>query len=484
MVTPVLDVPSRRVARRTGLVDAQRLAAGSTARNIFIEAAPGTGKTTVSAERFGVQRFAPGADSRGVVAVCFTRSATRNLRSRVPRRWGTTALGGQHRVVTLDSLIRELVNDLLVSGMVRWPGGTTELTVHDSWKSLGLGSVRCRLSVSDGEMSIVAAPTRVSARLEAGHCTHEDVRSVLKQALEDPLCRDRVASRLRQVFRALIVDEVFDANSLDTTVIGLAISAGVQVTMVGDPWQALYEFRGARPDVVHSLVHNAGVLIYPLSESFRWDTSAQAELATRLRGGKPVTLPVAGEADTILGTTWRSLWQAGADVLPLALNGFRGGGAEAVETILLNHLTQNTFGLDAVFLGDAFSTLGIGRHEAMRRLRPGLQEVADMLRVPGDRALQRAYDRLVSVAGMSDGLSGCAYGDTFEELARRVRHPARLVPGVTAHQAKGCEWGTVGVCLDGAELEALAGGLFRGDERHRALYVACTRARTMTYLVE
>ena len=68
-----------------GLTSEQRLASATPTRNIFIEAGPGTGKTTVSAHRFAVQRFGPEsrADGRAVVAVSFTRSATRTLIRRV-----------------------------------------------------------------------------------------------------------------------------------------------------------------------------------------------------------------------------------------------------------------------------------------------------------------------------------------------------------------------------------------------------------------
>src|SRR5699024_6497345 len=65
----------------------QRHAAATGEKNIFIEAGPGSGKTTVSAQRFGVLRFAAQYryDSRAVVAVSFTRAATSNLRRRVQR---------------------------------------------------------------------------------------------------------------------------------------------------------------------------------------------------------------------------------------------------------------------------------------------------------------------------------------------------------------------------------------------------------------
>ncbi|MFE9367823.1 3'-5' exonuclease [Streptomyces sp. NPDC006978] len=55
-----------------------------------------------------------------------------------------------------------------------------------------------------------------------------------------------------------------------------------------------------------------------------------------------------------------------------------------------------------------------------------------------------------------------------------------LVPGLTAHQAKGREWDVVGVYLTGAERESLRRGLSSDSEDHRKLYVALTRAKRMT----
>jgi DNA helicase II / ATP-dependent DNA helicase PcrA len=55
------------------LTDAQVLAAARTG-GVFIEAHPGSGKTTVAARRFGVLRFGAARihDARPVVAVSFT----------------------------------------------------------------------------------------------------------------------------------------------------------------------------------------------------------------------------------------------------------------------------------------------------------------------------------------------------------------------------------------------------------------------------
>jgi DNA helicase II / ATP-dependent DNA helicase PcrA len=115
---------------------------------------------------------------------------------------------------------------------------------------------------------------------------------VLAQALKDATRADYVRRRLVATMRALIVDEVFDANDLDIAIIEAALQAGVAVTLVGDPWQALYVFRGAKPQAVPDLLKRTGARTLPLTMSFRWDSDEQRELAERLRDGNGIVLPV------------------------------------------------------------------------------------------------------------------------------------------------------------------------------------------------
>jgi DNA helicase-2/ATP-dependent DNA helicase PcrA len=203
--------------------------------------------------------------------------------------------------------------------------------------------------------------------------------------------------------RALIVDEVFDANDLDIAVIELAINAGVAVTLIKDPWQALYVFRSARPEAVPALLDRTGVRTLPLTRSFRWQTDTQRDIAERLRNGMPVTLPANGLGgadpgiDVLLGLFWKPLWKIGNHVLPLAFHAFKGGTEEAAATLLLNHLTRNVFSEDATYVRDALTALAITDPDVPRRLEPELQEIAELLRIPGKTALNAAYRRLVEV---------------------------------------------------------------------------------------
>jgi DNA helicase-2/ATP-dependent DNA helicase PcrA len=113
----------------------QRRAAATTAPHAFIIAAPGAGKTTVAAERYGVNGYLDSQPGLRTLGVSFARSATQEFRHRVHGRWGASAVGWPHDIKTLDSLHCELISHLLVTSTLRWPGGHTELTVLDTWRA-------------------------------------------------------------------------------------------------------------------------------------------------------------------------------------------------------------------------------------------------------------------------------------------------------------------------------------------------------------
>jgi DNA helicase II / ATP-dependent DNA helicase PcrA len=489
-----------------GLTDEQRLAATAADGTLFIEAGPGTGKTTVSAHRFGVQRFDPTQrdDHRAVVAVSFTRAATWNLWHRVRRTWGPSAVTWPHRVVTLDTIMCDLLHDLLRCGLIRWPDGYTELNVVDSWASFsdkGWGRVRYELSLTDtGNVTFCQYSTEwgrhyppdvVKSHLKMGKCTHADIRTVLELALNRDVCITRVRERIATTIRALIIDEAFDANDLDIAVIENAILGGVAVTLVGDPWQALYAFRGARPRAVAELLHRHRVRTLPLTQSFRWRSDAQRELATHLRAGDSVVLleqdNTTSGAHVVLSREWKPLWVAGDYVLPLAFGSFKGTYEEAAATLLLNQLTRSVLSEDATYLRDALTALAIADADAPDRLAQQLQEILGLLKLPGKPALSAAYGRLSEVIRTVSPRklrpAHASYTSRLVNLGKRLTHPGQLIPGLTTHQAKGREWDSVVICLADSDSKALASGLQVEMDSHRQLYVACTRARHSTVAI-
>ena len=132
----------------------------------------------------------------------FTRSATWNLWRRVQRTWGPSAVVWPHRIVTFNTVMCDLLHDLLGCGMVRWPNGHQTLDVHDSWAAFsGTFWTRTayRLKLDGSNVTILRGLAQLaSARvpstvcvplLEGGVCTHEDIRDVLIQALTQSALR-------------------------------------------------------------------------------------------------------------------------------------------------------------------------------------------------------------------------------------------------------------------------------------------------------
>ncbi len=249
------------------LTPEQLLAAASTRRLLYIEAFPGSGKTTVSNQRFGFHRFARTADHRAVVAVSFTCSATEEIRSRVSRQWGSSALGWPHRIVTLDTILNDLLVHLLWSGILQWPGNHLELDVLDSWRT-HLPTIYTRdkpVLALDGTCIVAGSIRQVereghvdlaafTSAIGEGRCTHENVREVLQAALRIEGIRASVKTYFATTIRSLLVDEVYDANDLDLEIIRLAADAGLSVTLVGDPGRPSTDFvaRGPRTYLVSS----------------------------------------------------------------------------------------------------------------------------------------------------------------------------------------------------------------------------------------
>ncbi|MFF7143316.1 UvrD-helicase domain-containing protein [Streptomyces nodosus] len=315
------------------------------------------------------------------------------------------------------------------------------------------------------------------------------LREVLQLALRIESVSASVISFFSATIRSLIVDEIYDANHLDLEIIRLATAAGLNITLVGDPWQALYGFRGARPDDVARLINQLGFKRSNLGTSFRWRDSAQESLALQLRRRERTVLPTgsARDVDMVLARQWKMLWDTDPHVLPLAIKPRVGQFQEAACTLLLNELVQSTFGQHAVFLNDARTTLGIKDGNTMAELRPHLQTTLERLADQHD--LSGIWNSLASTLLTKMPTRPSEKHEQtprtgLKNLQTRLRVAReRLVPGLTCHQAKGRQWDKVGVRLEETDAAALQNGLDPGNEDHRSLYVALTRARHLSLAV-
>lgn len=487
------------------LTDEQVLAATATARLVNIVSAPGSGKTTVAAERFGFQRHQRG-DRRGVLGLTFNRTAASELTKRITARWGGSSLTFPHLVTTFDALHVLILERLVNVGLVSWPGGHARLDVRDDYRGeLGYRFLRppnnwrriatlnqSHKVVSDGVK--VTAPTNGignkanhEALLRAGVCSHEDVRAILTVAMTSQNLKDYASGWLAQNFRALIIDEIYDAAMLDLHVAYMAAESGLAVTLIGDPWQALYGWRGATPDQVENLLNATTdrFIAYDQPVSFRFSGGQMPALAGNLRAGNPVTLPGirSSEVDVALGRWWRALWRAGDNVLPLAFRTID-NLTDAALNLLLDVVTRAHLGAQSFGRETAITQLGLDRDRLRSEQDGTLRQLLADLRSekPAVDVLEALRDAVVDLGAprRPRRLSSQKEADRVEELealACRLRQDS-LIPGMTVYQAKGREWPRVGVVLTRAQQDLLARGLKELDDEHCVVYVALTRAKT------
>ena len=484
------------------LTNPQVLAAAAPDRLVHVVSAPGSGKTTIAAERYGYLRYQRG-DTRGVLGLTFNRAAAAELHRRIEARWGANCIRPAHRAVTFDHLHIDLLTRLLRLGKLTWPNGFTTLDVRDDYRGfkgyrfLPISSYE-RFASLDANRSVVSKGRQVAkpgpgiggvadhrAVLNTGAVSHEDVRTILRSALKLDELQQFAADWLSENYRALVIDEVYDADDLDLYVANLAAEAGLSVTVIGDPWQALYKWRGAKPEVVEKLLNDTSERFkaYEQPESFRFRGAQMPQLAVDLRAGTGATLPkvVSSQIDVALARNWTQLWSVGDNILPLAFHTVN-NATDAALNLLLDVVTRSRLGVDSYGREGAITKLGLDREQFLAKqdevlgpliagLREGkaavlvLDELREAIKALGVRRPSRLSDEKESAAEAQ-----------LARLADRV-DKAAVVPGLTIFQAKGREWDRVGVVLSRAQMATLAAGLHELDEEHSIIYVAITRAR-------
>lgn len=484
------------------LTNAQVLAAAADDRLVNVISAPGSGKTTIAAERYGYQRYHAG-DLRGVLGLTFNRAAAAELRRRIEVRWGANCIRPAHRVVTFDRLHVDLLTHLLNEGKVMWPNGATTLDVRDDYRGvkgfrfLQVGSY-LRFAGLSNARSVVSKSRKVTkpeagigsvvdhrAVLDSGSVSHEDVRSILRAAMQIDELQQVVADWLSANYRAVIIDEVYDGDDLDLYVAYLAAEAGLSVTLIGDPWQALYKWRGAKPEVVERLLDGTSdrFVAYEQPESFRFLGEQMPQLAASLRAGAGAALPrtVSSEVDVALARNWTQLWSAGDNVLPLAFRTVN-NATDAAMNLLLDVVTRARLGTASYGREGAITKLGLDREHFRAKQDNVFAPLVESLLASKDEAevledLREAVKSLgVRKPSRLSDENEATVRLQLSRLAARLKEAA-VIPGLTVFQAKGREWERVGVVLSRTQLAALAAGLRALEEEDCIIYVAITRAK-------
>jgi DNA helicase-2/ATP-dependent DNA helicase PcrA len=251
---------------RDRLNERQREAVAHPAPALMILAGPGTGKTLTLTLR--ILHFVECGNAKGddILAVTFTQRAAREMCARLSALSGGSLESSKVQIQTLHAFgfqfLREHAN------AVGW--STDPLLADDQMKTRllrealqeacpgirvrNLSSLLERISMwkrsnqPDQEESLVAEVAAAYDRKmrDQGAVDYDDLLVLPLQILRNSL---ELRRRLQSRFPFIFVDEYQDLNPLQAQLLKLLRSTEGTLTVIGDPDQSIYGFRGARLEV-------------------------------------------------------------------------------------------------------------------------------------------------------------------------------------------------------------------------------------------
>jgi uncharacterized protein (TIGR00375 family) len=427
-------------------LDPEQRAAAEAAGPLLIIAGPGTGKTRTLTHRIAAEVAGRGLPPAACLALTFTRRAAQEMRERlaalIPRQAGGLTVTTFHGLGLL--ILRE---HAALAGLA------ADFSVADDRTRL---AVAAELTGSDRAARRLLA----SAAASPEHRT-DFARALAARGLVDvdglvdlPVAMLRehpaVAASLAARWPRISVDEYQDIDAGQYALLRLLAGDGSGLTVIGDPDQAIYGFRGA--DVGFFLRFAAdypGAATVQLTRNYR---SVPAIVAGALQAIGPATL-VPGRRLAAVGSPLaptRAGPQAPTGGGPAAGITFQESPSEQAEADWIAATIDRLLG------GSSFHSLDTGRADGYAAHGLGLADIAVLYRTdtqagPLGQALTRAgfpfqkrtHDlllrrtavpeivremRLADPAAAGPGSAGEA-GPVAARLAAAARHLASRAPG-------------------------------------------------------
>jgi DNA helicase-2/ATP-dependent DNA helicase PcrA len=430
----------------------QREAAESTHGPLLIVAGPGTGKTRTLVSRIAHQVRTGVVRPEQVLAVTFTNQARLELSERVLREVpGATeeapavatfhglgrrllaSLSGHERMVLTDderlAMVRKAAGGGLTDRVARAILGRISLSKQsrDPWEVLA------------GDQELLPVIARYQELLEGSDALDVDdlVLRPYQHLATDPASATRLASR----WTVISVDEYQDVNDVQAALVNLLAPEGEGLCVIGDPNQAIYGFRGARPGHFARFADDHhDVAVVHLETSYRLTTDILQAANSVLEGDQQL--------------------EALRDGPPVELFAAPTANSEAEQIIVR---------LERILGGTSHFAVDSGRADDSEQTDVGFGDVAVLCRTRTQRKpILEALDR-----------SGIPCRSVGEDEPHDPR--SQKVAVMTMHAAKGREFEVVFVSGVEEGLLPLERDGFTVDENEerRLLYVAMTRARRL-----
>ena len=128
---------------------------------------------------------------------------------------------------------------------------------------------------------------------ENGFANFEDMISISIYCLQDNQIRENLA----QKFPLVMVDECQDLSDSELMILNCLQNAGTKIHLVGDLNQAIYSFKGAKPEFLNKHIKDNNYSIYSLTNNFR-STQKIVDVASSLQN---ITLKIKGKTESLIG---------------------------------------------------------------------------------------------------------------------------------------------------------------------------------------
>jgi len=463
--SPASPLPIKADPILAGLNPAQRLAVTHQGPALLVQAGPGTGKTRALTHRLAYllkERRVPPAR---VLALTFTRQAAGEMAARVARllpdfpdldrlTLGTFhALGlkilsdyGLGRDVADEERRRNLIQE--VARKCNLPASRLDRQISAAKQALGgPGGIR------PGEAPLPAPAFQAyEALLEReGLWDYEDLMARPVRLLQEDAGLRRA---YQERFRHLLVDEYQDLNEVQYLFLRALAGPETEIMVIGDPHQAIYGFRGARPEYFTRFADDwPGATIVSFTETYRLPppllTASQRLLPDPEAGPRISRRP--GDLPVVLLEA--SSPQEEARLIARQIEALVGG---------LDHQSLENYRL---------------RYQDPAG-EVGFKDIAILFRL---HALGDELWAALTAAGIPGELARQGVGPEINGIDLK----AQRVKLLTLHAAKGLEFPYVFIAGCEAGLLPLeAAGLEPGDpeEERRLFYVGLTRAQCQVFL--
>jgi DNA helicase II / ATP-dependent DNA helicase PcrA len=524
-------------------LDPDQLAAVEAESPLMIVAGPGTGKTRTLTHRIARQVASPGMARQSCLAITFTRRAAEEMRTRLAAMLPAPEHPGNAPDITVTTC--HGLGLMILREHHELAGLAADFRVADDAAVLEVATELAG-SARDGRRLLAeAAAEPVTRELLVKALASRDLVD-LDGLIELPAvllaAEPSVAKSLRTRWPLISVDEYQDIDAAQYRLLRLLAGDGRGLTVIGDPDQAIYGFRGADVGLFLRFGRDfPGAVTKQLTRNYR---SSQAIVRGALQAIAPSslvpgrTMEPAGEgappaAAALIGFHQAADERGAAGWVAREIERLLGGASfHSLDTGRVREPGHEGLGLSDIAvlyrtdaqaepLGQALTRAGLpfqkGSHDLLER-RTGVPEMVREMRLAspdgaGDAAvadrLRRAVRTLAArAADPAAAVDMRAAGEVLAPLARRCGSDlerflteislgaetdaldprADAITLLTLHAAKGLEFEVV--FLAGCEKDLLPLWLPGRSamteeelaEERRLLFVGITRARARLYL--